>query len=192
MKNLCTNRSNLSKENINILNKIVFGEGNKEEKIYMRDFNNTNVEVEHKVHENALGVLYRNLNDNKNQRKPLVYFFVGLIIGAASMLFLSAVLLVSDKDTIENDVKTVKETIIDSEKQDLDASVTNDTSATIEEVDENGARVYVVKEGDTLGGIVSRLYGSSYDAGKVAKFKEVNNLRNANMLRIGQKLVIPD
>lgn len=194
MKNLCTNRANLSNGNIRILKNLVFGEDCKEE-VKMKEVNNNNYYVanEHKVHENALGVLYRNLNDNKNQRKPMVYFFVGFIIGVISMLFLSAVLLVSDKDTIESDVKSVKETIIDNEKTDLDTSVVNENPVVqADEIDENGARIYVVKEGDTLGGIVSRLYGSSYDPEKVAKFKEVNNLKNANVLSIGQKLVIPD
>lgn len=195
MRNLSTNRSNLSNENIDILKRIVFDEDSVKEEVVADDFDN--VDIEQEVHDNALGLLYKSLNDNKHQRKPMVYFFVGLIIGAVSVLFLSAILLVSDKDSIENDVKTVKENIIDTEKQVVNSSEKKDSLSLInneEEVDENGSRVYTVKEGDTLGGIVNRLYGerSSYSPEKVERFKEANGLKSIHVLKIGQKLIIPD
>ena len=206
MRNLSTNRSNLSKENVNILKKIVLNESSNYKLNSSNEevsANNINYNVQDvpevtdtKIHDKSLRLLYKNLNENKNQRKPLVYFFLGFISGALIVLFLSAVVLVSDKDTIESDVKSVKENIIETEKNIMDKS-DNKTEISvsdevIDEVDENGAKVYVVKKGDTLGGIVNRLYGSSYDPEKVAKFKEANGLKSIHVLQIGQKLVVPD
>ncbi|MBR1753701.1 LysM peptidoglycan-binding domain-containing protein [bacterium] len=211
MKNLSVNRSSLSGENISILSKLVFGNG-REESVQRKTMeynnynNNTNQESKDiKVHDNALGVLYKSLHDTKTQRKPLVYFFVGLVIGVLATLFLSAVVLVSDKDTIQSDVKTVKETISEVESSAVEnntKSVSEAVTETAPEVltvgevseDENGQKIYTVKEGDTLGGIVNRLYGdsSTYNPDKVEKFKEVNGLKSIHMLKIGQKLIIPD
>ena len=49
---------------------------------------------------------------------------------------------------------------------------------------------HTVKSGDTLEGIVIRFYGS-YDASKIEKIMEANNLLNPNQLSIGQSLIIP-
>jgi len=190
MKSLSARRSSLSKNNIDILKKLILGE-NMEEDIKSAE----NIGIENKIHDNALGVLYKSLHDNKNQRKPLVYFFVGLLVGILSTFLISALLLVSDKDTIETDVKTVKENIME-EKQINDVQLPEEVNAPTEGIveDEDGSRVYIVKQGDTLGGIVNRLYGdtSTYNPEKVEKFKEVNGLKSIHVLKIGQKLVIPD
>ena len=149
--------------------------------------------INEEIQDNALGVLYKNLHEhNKVTQKPIIYFFIGLVLGALSMLFLSAVVLVSDKDTIQTDVKTIKETIIENEKmpeQTLNREVVKETGY-IEglPVNELGQSIYTVKAGDTLGGIVNRLYGdtSTYNVDKVEKFKEVNGLKSAHVLKIGQ------
>jgi len=82
------------------------------------------------------------------------------------------------------------------EKQINDVQLPEEVNAPTEGIveDEDGSRVYIVKQGDTLGGIVNRLYGdtSTYNPEKVEKFKEVNGLKSIHVLKIGQKLVIPD
>lgn len=198
MRNLSVNRSNISKENISILKKIVFGE-DKDSYIPESFMSRKEEKINEEIQDNALGVLYKNLHEhNKVTQKPIIYFFIGLVLGALSMLFLSAVVLVSDKDTIQTDVKTIKETIIENEKmpeQTLNREVVKETGY-IEglPVNEIGQSIYTVKAGDTLGGIVNRLYGdtSTYNVDKVEKFKEVNGLKSVHVLKIGQVLVVPE
>lgn len=215
MKNTSINRSSLSKINIDILAKIAEQKQEKQitgknmeykknntnninNNVNNNNINNTNNSGKD-IHDTALGVLYRNLQDNKTSRKPLIYFFVGLLTGILSTLFLTAVVFVSDKDTIENDVKTVKETIIENEKDNTsnDNEEINNNEAAVNldlPVNESGQKTYTVKQGDTLGGIVNRLYGddSAYNPERVEKFKKANGLKSIHSLKIGQVLVVPD
>ena len=186
MKNLSTSRSNLSKENINILKRLANKETHEEPKTKKVPEQHESIEV---VHDNALGVLYKSFHTDKSQQKPMIYFFAGLLLGIILTLIFSAVVLVSDKDTIQNDVKTVKENIIENQQIE---QATEPTVVT--EVSELSTKEYIVKQGDTLGGIVNRIYGesSTYNPEKVERFKEVNGLKSIHQLKIGQKLIIPD
>lgn len=186
MKNLSTSRSNLSKENINIIKRLANKETHEEPKTKKVPEQQESIEV---VHDNALGVLYKSLHTDKSQQKPMIYFFAGLLLGIILTLIFSAVVLVSDKDTIQNDVKTVKENIIENQQIE---QATEPTVVT--EVSELSTKEYIVKQGDTLGGIVNRIYGesSTYNPEKVERFKEVNGLKSIHQLKIGQKLIIPD
>lgn len=50
------------------------------------------------------------------------------------------------------------------------------------------ARTHVVKAGETLSAIAARVYGDANRFGEIAK---ANKIRNPNLIRPGQKLVIP-
>ena len=58
-------------------------------------------------------------------------------------------------------------------------------------VEENVEQVYEVVSGDTLGGIAKRFYGN---AGQYMKIFEANRdiLDNPNLIKVGQKLKIPE
>lgn len=63
-------------------------------------------------------------------------------------------------------------------------------AAELNVTDDEGNVVYTVKSGDTLSAIALHYYGS---AGRTSymKIAEANGIENANLIRVGQKLVIP-
>ncbi len=56
--------------------------------------------------------------------------------------------------------------------------------------DDEGNIVYTVKSGDTLSAIALHYYGSA-GRSSYMKIAEANGIENANLIRVGQKLVIP-
>ena len=113
----------------------------------------------------------------------MVYFFVGLIVGVVITLFLTAVVWVSDKETTDTTITPpVKESV--KEPETPDTGIVTETST-------GTSRTYVVKEGDTLAGIIVKMYGS-YDVNKMEQIKELNGMKSLDSLKIGQELVIPD
>lgn len=57
-----------------------------------------------------------------------------------------------------------------------------------EKINENGEKVYEVVKGDNLWKIAVKEYGDGYQWTKIAKS---NNLENASVISVGQKIVLP-
>lgn len=173
MKSSSIKRSNLSEEGLNVLRRLT---GKTKD---MEDNNN-----KHSHNDKALDVLWKETKmPIQTQGKPMVYFFVGLIVGVVITLFLTAVVWVSDKETTDTTITPpVKESV--KEPETPDTGIVTETST-------GTSRTYVVKEGDTLAGIIVKMYGS-YDVNKMEQIKELNGMKSLDSLKIGQELVIPD
>lgn len=63
-------------------------------------------------------------------------------------------------------------------------------AAELNVTDDEGNVVYTVKSGDTLSAIALHYYGSA-GRSSYMKIAEANGIENANLIRVGQKLVIP-
>lgn len=63
-------------------------------------------------------------------------------------------------------------------------------AAALNVTDDEGNIVYTVKSGDTLSAIALHYYGSA-GRSSYMKIAEANGIANANLIRVGQKLVIP-
>jgi nucleoid-associated protein YgaU len=87
-------------------------------------------------------------------------------------------------DTIKNEVWTAIKAV-DPVYADLTADITIDAALKVPET------IYAVVPGDTLSKIAKRYYG---DANKYMKIFEANKdqLKDPNMIQVGQKLRIPD
>jgi len=62
------------------------------------------------------------------------------------------------------------------------------TDNAVEKLSENGEKIYQVIKGDNLWEIAVKEYGDGYQWTKIAA---ANNLKNASVISVGQKIVIP-
>ena len=62
------------------------------------------------------------------------------------------------------------------------------TDNAVEKLSENGEKIYQVIKGDNLWEIAVKEYGDGYQWTKIAA---ANNLKNASIISVGQKIVIP-
>ena len=129
------------------------------------------------------------IKQQKNEKKPQVYFVTGLITGVVvTLLITTFVSLLINISTPKDDVvKPSKKVTAESGKFTF---IPADTSSAKSVTTTLANETYEVQEGDTLESIVIRFYGS-FDINKVAKIQEANKMANPNALSIGQKLVIP-
>lgn len=140
--------------------------------------------------EKELDVLWQNFRVNqKVEKSPGVYLATGFIAGALCM-FLMTALLSFGSNSINNSSSVDQPKLIKRVKT-QDASKLAIIPADKAEIESTAApETYTIKSGDTLEGVIIRFYGK-YDASKVAKIMEANNMSNPNQLAIGQKLIIP-
>ena len=90
-------------------------------------------------------------------------------------------------DTKEKATADTKETAADTKEK---AADTKETAAVPEE-SENTGKLYVVKAGDTLGGIAQKFYGKASMEDVIFRANS-KKLKNRNSLSIGMSLVIPE
>lgn len=93
------------------------------------------------------------------------YLFLGFLI-VITIAIISALWFIKANKSIVSDKKT---------KQKAQASLSQ-------------TRNYIVQEGDNLWKIAELAYGSGFNAVDIAK---INNIADPNLIRIGQKLVLP-
>lgn len=187
MKSSTLYRSNLSKEKMVLLEELRAKSGRQN---FSRESNTPDVYIRPSK-EKELDVLWQNFKLNqKDEKSPGVYLLTGFIAGALCMFLMTALLsfgsnVVSERSNPDSPklVKRVKQakpaklSIIPA-----DQAVEAEKTASPE--------TYSVKSGDTLEAIIIRFYGR-YDASKVSKIMQANNMSNPNQLSIGQSLVIP-
>ena len=186
MKSSTLRRSNLSKENMRLLEELSRNKkrpSSPAPEVYVRP----NKEKE-------LDVLWQNFRVNqKDEKSPGIYLVTGFIAGAIAMLIVTTLLSFTfnsepnDLGTVEPVKEKAKLTFIPADKS--MKNVSSDKQGKMAPGTGSGES-YVVKQGDTLAGIVVRFYGK-YDVSKIEKIKQVNGLANENSLKMGQSLIIP-
>lgn len=136
--------------------------------------------------EKELDVLWQNFKvSQKEDKSPGIYLATGFIAGAIAMLIMTTLLSFSVRGTDSPDIGPAPKAKEKARLTFIPADKGN------EAVTPKGSpESYVVKSGDTLAGIVVRFYGS-YDVSKLEKIQEVNGMKNANDLQIGQTLTMP-
>ncbi len=192
MRNFSIYRSGLSNEKITFLSQIKRKtELNKEDntpKIYKRK-------------EKELDILWQGFRVNpKEEKSPGIYLLTGFIAGALCMFIMNSILSISS-GLLSSEVnpkamgqpkfekKISRREKIPQIKADSNVAVV----PVINEISPDNMlsnETYTVKSGDSMSTIVYKFYGK-YDTDKIEKIKEVNNLKSANKLSVGQKLVIP-
>ena len=190
MKSSTLRRSNLTKEKIAFLEELSKNRQrpyNSAPSVYVRQKANAN-----NSKENELDVLWQNFKVNtKEDKSPGIYLATGFIAGAVAMLVMTTLLSFSFRGSSSPDLSVpVSKT---KEKAKL-TFIPADKNTPVENVQESavakGNESYVVKQGDTVAGIVVRFYGS-YDIAKINNVMKVNNMKNPNDIKIGQQLIIP-
>lgn len=136
--------------------------------------------------EKELDVLWQNFKvSQKEDKSPGIYLATGFIAGAIAMLIMTTLLSFSVRGTDSSDIGPAPKIKEKARLTFIPADKGN------EAVTPKGSpESYVVKSGDTLAGIVVRFYGS-YDVSKLEKIQQVNGMKNANDLQIGQTLTMP-
>ena len=185
MKSSTLYRSNLSKEKMILLEELraksgqVMVEDNNEPKAYKR-----------LGKQKELDLLWQNFKISaKEDKSPGVYLLTGFIAGALSMFLMTALLSFASNAINNNSTESPK--LVKRVKPAKEAKISIiPADQVVEEAKTISPETYTVKSGDTLEGIVIRFYGS-YDASKIEKIMEANNLLNPNQLSIGQSLIIP-
>lgn len=142
----------------------------------------------------------------KEERSPIIPFAAGLAVGlavttAVFMLFImrpevkitgDADLMTPIVETMEAQAPSVPEVVGKSTPPEATAKA----GSTSKKVSQPAAglskamRSYTVQNGDTLGGIAYRMYGSSAPQ-YVEKIQRANHMKSPDSLQIDQKLVIP-
>lgn len=190
MKSSTLRRSNLTKEKIAFLEELSKNRQkpyNASPSVYVRQNANSN-----NSKENELDVLWQNFKvTTKEDKSPGIYLATGFIAGAVAMLIMTTLLSFSFRSSSSPDLSVpvsktkekAKLTFIPADKNSPVEKVQDATAA-------KGDESYVVKQGDTVAGIVVRFYGS-YDVSKINNVMKVNNMKNPNDIQIGQQLIIP-
>ncbi len=187
MKSSTLRRANLSKEKIQVLEKLAK---------YRRQssFNSQNIPTK-QIQEKELDLLWNNFKQHSKQDKsPTVYLITGFVAGVIVTVIVTILIQMSmtsmnesakDLSTKvpETKIEDTAITFIPADKETVSVGTVKTTTNTKEEN-------YIVQKGDTLESIIIRFYGS-YNKDNEKMIKSVNGLKNPNSLSIGQKLIIP-
>lgn len=180
MKGTTLRRSNLTKENIAMMQSLANYSKIHQNKDFYRE----------QSKERELDVLWQNFRVSHKpvDRSPQVYFVLGLIVGAVITLIMTTIvsILINCITPREAQIKTPK---VKTEEAKF-TFIPADTAAVVDTPALPAQQSYTVQSGDTLEAIIVRFYGS-FDLNKVDLIKEANKMANPNALSIGQKLVIP-
>ena len=142
------------------------------------------------------------LSNIKEDHHPLLTFVAGLLTGLIlTTLFFwvfnsrpqNPAMNAVSQNAVQTSVQDVSKTpeVPTVSKKMGQASVKAASQPTLEPTGNNAvkATVYVVKSGDTLGGIAYKFYGS-YSPAYVDRLKKANNLKG-DALKLNQEVVIP-
>ena len=194
MKSSTLHRSNLTKERMDLLREIKaqrHASGNNEPGIYVRP-----------AREKELDVLWQTFNvRQKNEKSLNAYIVAGFIGGALAMFLLTALISFAthalSSDNLSFQSKNVAKTHTadklagNSSKNSINFLPSDNAKVIAEEPAVNtNSEQYTIQSGDTLDKIAIRFYGK-YDADKINRIAEVNNITNPHKISIGQVIAIP-
>ncbi len=160
-----------------------------------------------------LDLLWKDFKLPRGERSPIIYLGIGFVTGVLVTLIVSAFIGMSSgnfhiksSNTEPASVETVapaevqqepvaQETVSETETEApakkfglFGAKSNNNENTQTSTVKSN--KEYEVQSGDTMEKIVKQFYGT-YSGEKVEAIMNLNNMKDANRLSIGQKLLIP-
>ena len=221
MKSSTIRRSNLSKEKMAVLEALSKYNNFESNDITDTGVNNEPVSddsPEVYVRQNKdkeLDLLWKDFKLPRGERSPIIYLGIGFITGVVVTLVVSAFIGMSSGNfhiksagtepaSVETAVTapvqqeaSVQETASETETEAetpakkfglFGAKSSNSENSQTAAVQSN--REYEVQSGDTMEKIVRQFYGT-YSGDKVEAIMNLNNMKDANRLSIGQKLLIP-
>jgi len=171
--------------------------------------------------EKELDLLWKDFRIPKGERSPIVYLGMGFVAGIVATLLVSGLISMSSGDFHIKSSENVSTEIVAPVEGESSEVTTSETSETVSNEEETPApaqtkrfgffgsnkasssesssesstasqanKEYEVQSGDTMEKIVKSFYGS-YSTEKVDAIVKANNMKDANKLSIGQKLIIP-
>ncbi len=186
MKSSTLHRSNLSRERMSML-----------ENVRPQSYNNASSDINRYINlqrKPELDVLWRDFEksvQSKSKAKaPVVYAGIGFVLGLLFALGIAVIIgisMYSDFQKNEFQPQTIKMETTENAPVSI---VPSNSAEEISEVQLSGEEKYTIKEGDTLDKIAFRFYGK-YDPEKIDKIMELNNIKDATTIQIGQVLIIP-
>jgi len=218
MKSSTIRRSNLSKEKIAVLEALSKYNNLDDNNIVDSSVNNEPLEddsPEVYVRQNKdkeLDMLWKDFKLPRGERSPIIYLGIGFAAGVVVTLLVSAFIGMSSGDFSMNfrrsekapvevaapvetqQETTAQESVAETETQSQQKKFSLFGSKSDESTAENSVaqanKEYEVQSGDTMEKIVRQFYGT-YSGDKVEAIMNLNNMKDANRLSIGQKLLIP-
>ena len=129
----------------------------------------------------------------REERSPVLSFVAGLVLGI--LLTTAVFTLIINQPKIATGVDAVMAPIGETVEKAMPKAAAPKASVDLPNAPRatapaGNATSYVVQSGDTLGGIASKVYGSS-SPDLVNKIQAANNMSSPDALQIDQKLVIP-
>ncbi len=160
-----------------------------------------------------LDMLWKDFKLPRGERSPIIYLGMGFITGVVVTLIVSAFIGMSSgnfhiksADTEPASVETTVTAPVQQETAVQESANETETETTAKKFGLFGAKSgssensqtsavqsnkeYEVQSGDTMEKIVRQFYGT-YSGDKVEAIMNLNNMKDANKLSIGQKLLIP-
>lgn len=185
MKSSTLRRANLSKEKIQVLEKLA--------KYRRKSLYDNSSQVE-QSNDKEIDILWNFKTHNKQEKAPTVYLIAGFVVGILITVIITVIIQMSLKSvnqTAEELITKVPDTKIEDTAMTF-IPLDNETISVgeIQSISTVNEKTYIVQEGDTLASIIVKFYGS-YSEDRVKAIKEANKLKNPNALSIGQKLIIP-
>ena len=185
MKSSTLRRANLSKEKIQVLEKLAK---------YRRKSLNNEADLTEPVKDKEIDILWNFKHHNKQDKAPTVYLITGFVVGILITLVVAILIQMSLK-SVNPGTEDILTKVPDTKLEDTamtfipldDEAISVGEIQSISTINE---KIYVVQEGDTLESIVKKFYGS-FSMDHVNAIKEANKMKNPNALSIGQKLIIP-
>lgn len=213
MKSSSIGRSALSRESMDVIENLAsqgqvnfedFSNGSEGDILpneYVRQENSKSKNVENKAQE--IDLLWQNFKSSQfNTNSPLMCVIGGFILGCISTLivlgcmgFLAHKAIIPARvtnDSIETAQQAENE-ITNKETENVSAIV-EDTENEIQAAEGNSqpqnAKKYVIKNGDTVEGIIKKQYGA-YTPERAEAIMKANNLKNLDHISIDQVLYLP-
>ena len=185
MKSSTLRRANLSKEKIQVLEKLAK---------YRRKTFSDGSELNEQNQDKEIDILWNFKHNNKQDKAPTVYLITGFVVGILITIIVSILIQMSLKSVNPSTEELITK-VPDTKLEDTAMTfIPLDNEAIsvgeIQSISTVNEKVYVVQEGDTLESIVKKFYGS-FSMDHVNAIKEANKMKNPNALSIGQKLIIP-
>jgi len=176
MKNSLQQKSNISREKLEVLEELLTSK--------QREYEKTLGNYDKQSKDREIDILWQELKTHKEERSPGVYLSIGFVAGALAMFIMTSIINFGVQSDNTADFNVWKKSSISAKKADINVSPAGGIEGSLNNM------TYTIKNGDTLETIAVKYYGVASQS-NIAKLQRANNIKNPHSIQIGQKLNVP-
>ncbi len=175
MKNTLQQKSNISREKLEVLEELL----TTKQKEYEASFGEYNQQSKNR----EIDLLWQELKTHKEERSPGVYLSIGFVAGALAMFLMTSIINFGVQSDNTADFNVWKKSSISAKKAAINVEPAGGDYAL-------NNMTYTIKSGDTLETIAVKYYGVASQA-NIAKLQRANNIKNPHSIQMGQTIKVP-